>query len=45
MVDINFIVLKYVHTQLGNYCEKEDVEVKYDIFKQLSIKQQGDEKS
>ena len=26
MVDINFIVLKYVHTQLGNYCEKEDVE-------------------
>lgn len=26
MVDINFIVLKYVHTQLGKYCEKEDVE-------------------
>ena len=26
MVDINFIVLKYVRTQLGNYCEKEDVE-------------------
>ena len=25
-VDINFIVLKYVHTQLGNYCEKEDVD-------------------